>query len=105
MHPGPDTLLPPDFLWSITVWGPGLLDDDLVSRLDRVQLEPAHLSPARPARTAARAPGAAERWRTAGGMLQYRFLFGSELRNERVHIDTPLAEQLGLRSTNLQFRA
>jgi hypothetical protein len=40
-----------------------------------------------------------------GRMLQYRFLFGSELRNERAHIDTPLAEQLGLRSTNLQFRA
>lgn len=104
VHPGPDTLTPPDFLWSITVWGPGLLDDDLASRLDRVQLEPAHLSRVDPH---IRPHIRLEQRKLAygGRMLQYRYLFGSELRNERVHIDTPLAEQLGLRSTNLQFRA
>ena len=103
VHPGPDTLQPPDFLWSITVWGPGLLDDDFASRLDRVQLEPAHLSRVDPhVRPHIRLEQ--RRLEYGGRMLQYRFLFGSELRNERVHIDTPLAEQLGLRSTNLQFR-
>jgi hypothetical protein len=103
-NPGPDTLQPPDFLWSITVWGPGLLDDDLASRLDRVQLEPAHLSRIDPhVRPHVRLEQ--RKLEYGGRMLQYRFLFGSELRNERVHIDTPLAEQLGLRSTNLQFRA
>ena len=104
VHPGPDTLTPPDFLWSITVWGPGLLDDDLASRLDRVQLEPAHLSRVDPhVRPHIRLEQ--RKLEYGGRMLQYRFLFGSELRNERVHIDTPLAEQLGLRSTNLQSRA
>jgi hypothetical protein len=103
VHPGPDTLLPPDFLWSITAWGPGLLDDDLVSRLEGVRLEPAHLSRIDPH---VRPHVRLEQRKLAygGRMLQYRFLFGSELRNERVHIDTPLAQQLGLRSTNLQFR-
>ena len=104
VHPGPETLQPPDFLWSITAWGPRLLDDDLVSRLDRVRLEPAHLSRIDPH---VRPHVHLEQRKLAygGRLLQYRFLFGSELRNERVHIDTPLAEQLGLRSTNLQFRA
>ena len=104
VHPGPDLLTPPDFLWSITAWGPGLLDDDLVSRLDRLQLESAHLSRIDPH---IRPHVHLEQRKLAygGRMLQYRFLFGSELRNERVHIDTPLAQQLGLRSTNLQHRA
>ena len=103
-HPAPDTLTPPDFLWSITVWGPGLLDDDLTSRLDRVQLEAAPLSRVAP-HVRPHVHVEQRKLEYGGRMLQYRFLFGSELRNERVHIDTPLAEQLGLRSTNLQFRA
>ena len=104
VHPAPETLGPADFLWSITVWGPGLLDDDLVSRLDHLHLEPAHLARLDPhIRPHVRLEQ--QRLPYGGRMLQYRFLFGSELRNERAHIDTPLAEQLGLRSTNLQFRA
>jgi hypothetical protein len=39
-----------------------------------------------------------------GYFLQYRFLLGTEGRGERAIIDTPLARQLGLRSTNLLFR-
>jgi hypothetical protein len=48
-----------------------------------------------------------ERRRLASGalFLQYRFLFGSESRGERAAVDTPLARQAGLRSTNLLFRA
>jgi hypothetical protein len=104
VHPGPSTLRPQDFLWSITVWGPALLEDGFAERLDRLQLEPRHLTRVDPhvrphLRLEQRTLG------HGGRMLQYRFLFGSELRGERVHIDTPLAEQLGLRSTNLPYRA
>lgn len=103
VHPAPDLLHPADFLWSITTWGPGLLDDDLATRLDRLQLESAHLSRLDPhIRPHVRLEQ--RKLEYGGRMLQYRFLFGSELRNERAHIDTPLAEQLGLRSTNLQSR-
>jgi hypothetical protein len=102
--PGPDTLLPTDFLWSITVWGPGLLEDAFAARLSQLRLEPRHMGKVDPyVRQHVRLD---KRTLAYGGqMLQYRFLFGSELRGERAHIDTPLAEQLGLRSTNLQFRA
>jgi len=104
VHPGPDTLLPPDFLWSITVWGPGLLSGDLATRLDRLRLDPARMAridaAVRPhVRLEQRALG------YGGRQLQYRFIFGSELRGERALIDTQLAEQLHLRSTNLQYRA
>jgi len=103
VHPAPDLLTPPDFLWSITAWGPGMLDEDLVSRLDRLQLESAHLSRLDPhMRPHVRLEQ--RKLEYGGRMLQYRFIFGSELRNERAHVDTPLAEQLGLRSTNLQPR-
>lgn len=104
VHPGPDTLRPQDFLWSITVWGPTLLEDGLGERLDRLRLDPRHLARIDPnVRPHVRLEQRALAY--GGRQLQYRFLFGSELRNERVHVDTPLAEQLGLRSTNLQYRA
>lgn len=104
VHPGPDTLRPSDFLWSITVWGPELLSEDLTTRLDRLRLDPARLAKVdsfvRPhIRLEQRTLG------YGGRQLQYRFLFGSELRNERALVDTPLAEGLHLRSTNLQHRA
>jgi len=103
-HPGPDTLRPQDFLWSITVWGPEWLEDGFVTRLDGLRLDPAQLAKVDPhvrdhVRLGQRTLG------YGGRQLQYRFIFGSELRNERVHIDTPLARHLHLRSTNLQYRA
>jgi hypothetical protein len=104
VHPGAEAPRPDDFLWSITLWGPGVLTSELEGRLERLALDPARLArvdaSVRPhVRLEQRHLGYGAR------MLQFRFLFGSELRGERAAIDTPLAEQLGLRSTNLQYRA
>ena len=104
VHPAPDMLRPQDFLWSITVWGPELLEDGFVRRLDRLRLAPAQLARLDPhVRPHVRLEQRALEY--GGRQLQYRFIFGSEQRDERAHIDTPLAEQLHLRSTNLQYRA
>lgn len=104
VHPGPTTLRPEDFLWSITVWGPALLDPAFTSRLDALTIEDAHLDKIdRFARPHVRL--AQRRLAYGGRMVQFRFLFGTELRGERGHLDSPLAERLGLRSTNLQYRA
>jgi hypothetical protein len=104
VHPGPETLRPDDFLWSITLWGPGVLTPEFEDRLDRLALDPVRLDRVDPS---LRRHVRLERRHLGYGarMLQYRFLFGSELRGERASIDTPLAEQLGLRSTNLQYPA
>lgn len=104
VHPASRTLRPSDFLWSITLWGPGVLTPELEDRLDRLALDPTWLARVDPSvRPHVRLE---QRYLAHGArMLQHRFLFGSELRGERAAIDTPLAEQLGLRSTNLQYRA
>ena len=104
VRPAPAGVRPTDFLWSISAWSPDLLrgrfgdrlerlriDDAMLARIDRVyrpyfRIERRHLA-------------------TGGLFLQYRFLFGTEARGERPAIDTPLAKQAGLRSTNLLFRA
>jgi hypothetical protein len=103
VHPGPDTLRPQDFLWSITAWGPRALEGGLKERLDALSLEPEQLARIDPH---VRRHVRLEHRRLAygGRMLQFRFILGSELRGERAYLDTPLAQQLGLRSTNLQFR-
>lgn len=104
VHPGPPGLRPEDFLWSITLWGPELLTADLEGRLDALSLPPTHLAKVDPyVRPHVRLDQ--RRLDYGAQMLQYRFIFGSEGRGERVHLDTPLAEQLSLRSTNLQYRA
>lgn len=104
VHPAPEGVRPYDFLWSISVWSPELLGDRRGDRLERLTLTGAMLGRI----TAVHRPYyRIERRRLATGalFLQYRFLFGSEARGERAAIDTPLAQQAGLRSTNLLFRA
>ncbi len=84
VHPGPTTLF--------------------TSRLDALTIDDAHLDKIdRFVRPHVRL--AQRRLAYGGRMVQFRFLFGTELRGERGHLDSPLAERLGLRSTNLQYRA
>ena len=103
VHPTEGQLRPADFLWSITVWGPELLQPTFEARLDALSITDAQLNKIdRYLRPHVRL----EQRRLAYGarMLQFRFLFGFEQRSERVHLDSPLAKQLGLRSTRLQYR-
>jgi hypothetical protein len=104
VHASPGPLRPSDFLWSITVWGPESIDLGFKSRLATLSLDERHV---------AKLDGfirphvRLERRLLASGarFLQFRFLLGTEQRGERTHLDSPLAEQLGLRSTNLQYRS
>jgi hypothetical protein len=103
VHPAGAPLRPADFLWSITLWGPELLQPGFEARLEALRIEDAQLAKIGPhlrphVRLEERRLGYGAR------MLQFRFLFGTEQRGERVHLDSPLAERLGLRSTNLQYR-
>jgi hypothetical protein len=103
VHPSTVSLGPWDFLWSVNVWGPDLVAPGWGDRLDALVLEPELMAKVdRYERPYVRL----DRRRLAygGHFLQYRFLLGTEGRGERAIIDTPLAQQLGLRSTNLQFR-
>jgi hypothetical protein len=104
VHPAPQGMRPRDFLWSVTIWSPDVLDTRLEQRLERLTLSDSML--ARVDRIH-RPYYRTERRRLAGNalFLQYRLLFGSESRSERAAIDTPLAKQAGLRSTNLLFRS
>lgn len=104
VHPSSNRLRAWDFLWSINVWDPELVGPDWPDRLARLALDPARLAEIdRHQWPHVRL----ERRRLdyGGYFLQYRFLFGAEGRGDRAHLDTPLASQLGLRSTNLQLRA
>lgn len=104
VHPAEGPLRPEDFLWSITLWGPELLDPAFEARLEALSIPDAMLAQIDPY---IRPHVRLERRRLAYGarMLQFRFLFGSEQRGERAHLDSPLAERLRLWSTNLQYRA
>ena len=102
--PSPAGVGPRHFLWSISVWSTDLLADHLGHRLDRLAITEKMLARVdaihRPYYRIVR-----RRLATGALFLQYRFLFGSESRSERAAIDTPLAQQAGLRSTNLLFRS
>ncbi len=104
VHAAPERVRPLDYLWSITLWSPEVLDAKLVARLERLTITVAML--ARLDRYE-RPTYRIERRRLADGalFLQYRFLFGSEGRGTRAAVDTPLAKQAGLRSTHLIYRA
>lgn len=104
VHPSTVALGPWDFLWSITAWGPDLVPAGWWDRLGSLALGPELMAKVDPYE---RPHVRLERRRLAHGgyFLQYRFLLGTERRGERAILDTPLARQLGLRSTNLQLRA
>lgn len=104
VHPAPDGVGPTDFLWSISVWSPDSLHDSLAERLQALTITDDMLAGID---RFFRSHYRIERNRLPGGalFLQYRWLFGSELRGERARIDTPLARQARLRSTRLLFRS
>lgn len=104
LHASKGPLHPTDFLWSITAWGPELVDAEFEARLAALSLDEGQLARID---TFIRPHIRLERQRLSSGgkLLQYRFIFGSESRGERAHLDTPLAERLGLRSTDLRYRA
>ena len=103
-HPAPPGTGPWEFLWSITVWGPDRIDDGLAARIGSLEITERMRADMDPSE---RDHYRIERRRLSSGalFLQYRFLFGSELRGTRAACDTPLAQQAGLRSTNLPLRA
>jgi hypothetical protein len=104
VRPAPAGVRPWDFLWSITAWDRALLSLELARRLEALEITPATRERLD---RAEREHYRIERRTLASGaaFLQFRWLFGSELRATRAAIDTPLASQLGLRSTSLLFRA
>jgi hypothetical protein len=102
VHPAGGPLRPADFLWSITLWGPGLLEPGFAARLEALHIKDAELAKIDPyLRPHVRLEG--RRLDYGARMLQFRFLFGTEQRGERAHLDSPLAKRLGLQSTNLQY--
>jgi hypothetical protein len=106
VHPAPSGIRPWDFLWSITAWGRERLEADprLADRIGRLEITEAM----RRRIDQYERPYVRIERRTVGSgatLLQYRWIFGSEGRGTRANLDTPLAKQAGLRSTNLLRRA
>ncbi len=89
---------PWNFLWSINAWGKDRLSGDLAARLEGLVVTEKMLAAIDPyERPHVRIEQ--RELRTGALFLQYRFLFGSELRSSRTALDTPLAAQAGLRLT------
>ncbi len=92
-----------DFLWSLSYWSPALLTGKLAVRLKRLEVTEQMRAKIDPFEL----QGICPRWRalTTGGLfVQYRYIFGVELRGTRATIDTPLAKQAGLRTTARRWR-
>jgi hypothetical protein len=92
-----------DFLWSLSYWSPALLTDKLAVRLKRLEVT----EQMRVKIDRFELQGICPTWRalTTGGLfVQYRYIFGVELRGTRATIDTPLAKQAGLRTTARRWR-
>jgi len=89
-----------DFAWALMYWAPERLDETLRERLERLSLSD-------PTPTPTFSSGVEPTVRTlAGGgtFLQVRHILGSETRDARKHVETPLAKQLGLRSNHLLYK-
>ncbi|MBI2954523.1 MAG: hypothetical protein HYY30_09430 [Chloroflexi bacterium] len=103
VNPSPAGINYWDYLWSLSYWSPSLLDDKLASHLRRLSFTPQQV--AKFDRFWGR--GICPTWRqlsTGGLLVQYRFIF-AEHRNSRSAVDTPLARQAGLRTTNIVYRS
>lgn len=99
-HPAPEGARLADYAWPLTYWSADRLDDALRARLQRLHLP-------------SRSPGGwtdgvdveVRTLATGGVFLQVRHILGQELRGDRTSVETPLAEQLALRSNHLLYRA
>ncbi len=97
-HPAPADARLADYAWALTYWSPERVDDRLRERLAQLEL---------PQRRLLVPDGAAISVRelsTGGVFLQARHVLGSETRDSRVHVETPLAQGLGLRSNHLLYK-
>jgi hypothetical protein len=95
----PDTRLA-DFAWALMYWAPERMDEKLRERLDRLSLPDPTLAASFPS-------GVEATVRTLDGggrFLQVRHVLGSETRDARKGVETPLAMQLGLRSNHLLYK-
>lgn len=91
-----------DYLWSLSYWSPELLTEKLEARLKALEFTQAQ----RAKFDSFWGRGIRPTWRalsTGGLLVQYRFIF-AESRGSRSLVDTPLAKQAGLRTTNLVYR-
>ncbi len=103
-HPAPPGTRCWDYLWSLSYWSPELLTPRLAERLRGLTITPEMRARFDPFWAASVRPT----WRqlaTGGLLVQYRFILGTEGRADRRAVDTPLAKQAGLRTTNLAYRS
>jgi hypothetical protein len=92
-----------DYLWPLAYWSKDLLDEKLAERLKRLRLTEQQMQ----AIDSFERLGINPTWQelaTGGLLVQYRFIFGSEGRGSRAKVETPLAQQAGLRTINLLYR-
>lgn len=89
-----------DYAWALAYWAPERVDDALRQRLAGLRL------PDRPVGAWPDGADLAVRTLSTGGVfLRARRILGGETRGDRVAVETPLAQGLGLRSNHLLFRA
>jgi hypothetical protein len=91
------------YLWPLAYWSPELLSERLEARLTTLALSPDQIAAIDPFERT----GIRPTWRrlaTGGLLVQYRFIFGTEGRASRARVDTPLARQAALRTTNALWR-
>jgi len=99
-RPAPPDARLADFAWALMYWAPERVDEKLRERLERLWLPdptPATSFPSGVATTVRTLEG-------GGTFLQARHILGSETRDARKHVETRLAEQLGLRSSHLLYK-
>lgn len=99
-RPAPPDARLADFAWALMYWAPERVDEKLRERLERLSLPdptPATHFPSGVEPTVRPLAG-------GGTFLQVRHILGSETRDARKHVETPLAKQLGLRSNHLSYK-
>lgn len=97
-HPAPKGARLADYAWALAYWSPERIDEELRTRLERLELTTRRtLMPD--------GVGVSVRTLSTGGVfLQTRSILGIETRASRADVETPLARQLGLRSNHLLYK-